>query len=314
MPVFQQAPKILVIRGGAIGDFVLTLPAIRLLRENFPEARIEILGYKHIIELARDRYYARATRSIEYAALSAFFVPGGELAPDLVEYFAGFQQIVSYLYDPDRFFETNVRRCGVKHFLAASPKIEGTLHAARQLACPLESLALYLEQPAAELFPAASDHDIAARFLEGTRKPVVALHPGSGSGRKNWPVLHWQKLGDLLAGLSPRPALLLIGGEADRSILAFLQNEWRGLPICLAQDLPLPHLAAIIARCSVFIGHDTGISHIAAAVGTPCVLMFGQTDPKIWAPANSNVHILQPADGALENLTPQTVLDALQRW
>ena len=68
-------PKILVIRGGAIGDFLLTLPAIALLREAFPAARLEILGYQHIISLAASGGYADATRSIEYAALANFFNP-----------------------------------------------------------------------------------------------------------------------------------------------------------------------------------------------------------------------------------------------
>jgi len=157
MPVSKEAARILVIRGGAIGDFVLTLPAIRMLREAFADARLEILGYKHIIALADGRYYADATRSIEYAALSCFFVPSGELDPGLVEYFSGFQQIVSYLYDPDQFFENNIRRCGIKHYLRATPKIEGAEHAVHQLARPLESLALYLEDPAAKLFPTAED-------------------------------------------------------------------------------------------------------------------------------------------------------------
>src|SRR5438093_965683 len=111
--------RILVIRGGAIGDFILTLPAIKLLRENFPAAQLEILGYKHIVALAEGRFYADATRSIEYGPMSGFFVPHAELASDLVEYFASFQQVISYLYDPSRFFEANLRRAGVKNFIAA---------------------------------------------------------------------------------------------------------------------------------------------------------------------------------------------------
>src|SRR4029079_13859228 len=83
-----MAGRILVIRGGAIGDFILTLPAIRLLRENFPEARLEILGYEHIVALAEGRFYAEATHSIEYGALAGFFIPGSDLAADLQEYFA----------------------------------------------------------------------------------------------------------------------------------------------------------------------------------------------------------------------------------
>ncbi|MEY2499591.1 MAG: heptosyltransferase, partial [Verrucomicrobiota bacterium] len=64
--------RILVIRGGAIGDFILTLPAIKLLRDGFPSAHLEILGYQHIIVLAEKRFYADAIRSIEHRALAGF--------------------------------------------------------------------------------------------------------------------------------------------------------------------------------------------------------------------------------------------------
>ena len=119
-------PRILVIRGGAIGDFILTLPAVRLLRENFPDAHLEILGYRHIVALAEGRFYADATRSIEYGPMAGFFIPRSVLAPDLVEYFASFQQVVSYLFDPDGFFEANLRRAGVKNLLPAYAKIDQT--------------------------------------------------------------------------------------------------------------------------------------------------------------------------------------------
>ena len=298
-----------MIRGGAIGDFILTLPAIALLRENFPKARLEILGYKHIVALAGGRYYADAIQSIEYAALAGFFIPGGNLAADLVRYFAGFQQVISYLYDPDQFFEKNVRRCGVKHYLAASPKVApGRGHAAHQLAEPLQSLALYLAEPAARLHPNDDDCQIAEQFLAGCDGPLIALHPGSGSPRKNWPIASWQALGERLAQMEPQPTLLLVGGEADYSRLAALQNAWTGLPVRLARDLPLVHLAAILGRCRLFIGHDSGISHMAAAVETPSVLMFGETDPKTWGPANRNVRIVQAPDGWLEKLRTETVL------
>src|SRR5438445_38633 len=65
--------RILVIRGGAIGDFILTLPALKALRDAFPRAHIEILGYKHIAALAENRFYARVVRSIEYRPLSSVF-------------------------------------------------------------------------------------------------------------------------------------------------------------------------------------------------------------------------------------------------
>ena len=61
----MKKPRILVVRGGAIGDFIMTLPAIGALRERWPEAHIEILGYPHIAELADKRHYADAVRSID---------------------------------------------------------------------------------------------------------------------------------------------------------------------------------------------------------------------------------------------------------
>src|SRR4051794_33100813 len=128
-----MAGRILVIRGGAIGDFILTLPAIALLREAFPSAQIEILGYKHIIALAEMSGYADATRSIEYGPLATFFTRDGELAPELVEYFSGFQQVVSYLFDPDEIFANNLKRAGVRNLLVGPGRLSDQEHAARQL-------------------------------------------------------------------------------------------------------------------------------------------------------------------------------------
>jgi heptosyltransferase III len=304
-------PRILVIRGGAIGDFVLTLPAIRLLRENFPAAHLEILGYKHIIALAEGRYYADATRSIEYGGLSRFFIPNTDLPEDLVEYFTGFQQIISYLYDPDRFFEGNIRRAGVKHYVQGSPKLDDSAHATQQLAQPLESLALYLDEKSPVLYPTNADQQFAADFLARTFPtgdgPLIALHPGSGGERKNWPIDRWAALGETLFAQNPR--LLVIAGEADRPRLAALQEAWSGKPIGVAQDVPLPGLAAILKEARLFLGHDSGISHIAAAVGAPSLLLFGPTDPEIWGPISPKVNFVLAPDYNLENLevTPVAV-------
>src|SRR5712675_1822169 len=99
--MLRQMNRILVIRGGAIGDFVLTLPALKALRDAWPQARIEILGYKHIAALAENRFYAQAVRSIEYGSLSSFFAKNSELPAELGNYFASFDLIISYLYDPE---------------------------------------------------------------------------------------------------------------------------------------------------------------------------------------------------------------------
>ncbi len=301
-------PRLLVIRGGAIGDFILTLPAIRLLREAFPAAHLEILGYRHIIALAEGRFYADAIRSIEYSAMAGFFVPRSELAPDLSEYFASFHQVVSYLFDPDRFFETNVRRAGVKNFLPAYAKIDDSEHAAKQLARPLQSLALYLDDHAATVHPTAADRAHAEEFLGKARGRLIAIHPGSGSPKKNWPVERWRELGSRL--IDDGAELLVIGGEADGAQLATLNAAWRDAPVHEARDLPLPLLAAVLERCALFIGHDSGISHLAGAVGTRCIVLFGATDPSVWAPANPRVTVIEAPKGDLMQLDVAVVAAA----
>jgi heptosyltransferase-2 len=306
-------PRILVIRGGAIGDFILTLPAIRLLRDNFPDARLEILGYEHIIELARGRFYAEATRSIEYGPMAGFFVPNSKLAPDLVEHFASFQQVISYLFDPDLFFENNLRRAGVKNFLAAYARIDDSQHATQQLARPLQKMALYLDDAAAQLHPIAEDRAWAQQFLGGNGAPWIAIHPGSGSVRKNWPAANWAAVGKWLRHAAPESRLLLVGGEADDSQVETIRHALGAENVLVAQNLPLPHLAAVLQRCRLFLGHDSGISHIAAAVDTRCMLLFGPTDPAVWAPANPGVTVIAAPDGDLGRLTVSDVQEAVER-
>jgi heptosyltransferase-2 len=116
------------------------------------------------------------------------------------------------------------------------------------------------------------------------------VHPGSGSPRKNWPLEKWRALGRTL--LESGAQLILVGGEADEPRVAALCQAWKDAPILVARHLPLPELAAILARCRLFLGHDSGISHLAAATGAPCLLLFGPTDPAIWAPANPQVRVL----------------------
>jgi heptosyltransferase-2 len=91
----------------------------------------------------------------------------------------------------------------------------------------------------------------------------------------------------------PQTRLLLIGGEADESSFEALQRNLPNDRIELARNLPLADLARRLRDCAWFLGHDSGISHLAAAVGTPSVLLFGPTDPAIWAPQNPQVRIVR---------------------
>jgi heptosyltransferase-2 len=301
--------RILIIRGGAIGDFILTLPAIKLLRDRFPRAHIEILGHTNITVLAEKRFYADATRSIEYGPLASFFLKGSALPEDLVDYFHGFDLIVSYLFDPGGIFGTNLKRCRIRSFIAGPSKLRGGEHAALQLTRPLERMDLHWEDQAATIYPVEEDREFARNFLCGVTKPVVALHPGSGSETKNWPIENWQEFGEHL--FSAGHTVLVVAGEADEDRVRLLESAWKEKPARFVKHLALPRLAGLFEN-ALFLGHDSGISHIAAAVGARCILLFGPTNPAIWAPMNEGVTVLQAPEGNLRLLTVDHVIAALQ--
>lgn len=302
--------RILVIRGGAIGDFVLTLPAIKLMRDAWPQARLEILGYKHIVALAENRFYANATRSIESGRLARFFAKDANLPADLADYFGSFDLIVSYLFDPDGVFEANLRRCGRMRFIAGPAKLGAHEHAALQLARPLATLGLPGAEPAAELFPSDEDHAAAARLLPPDAQRLIAFHPGSGSTSKNWPIANWVALAHRLARTDDMQ-LVLVSGEADEAQIAQLRSACAEVVISCLIDRPLPVVAALLSRCAAFVGHDSGISHIAAAVIIPCVLLFGETEPDVWAPPHASVKVLRAPTGLLSDLSVDHVYDTV---
>jgi heptosyltransferase-3 len=305
--------RILVIRGGALGDFMLTLPAIRLLRDNFRDCALHILGYRHIAILA-EGYYADVIRSIDYGPLASFFNPKASLDQQLCDYFAGFQQIVSYIYDPDGLFAGGLRRAGARNLLSASPKIAEHGHAAFQLAEPLERLGLKLQDPAAQIFPSSKDVAAAEALVAELRRPLMAIHPGSGGERKNWPVERWLALQKKMLEDARIGHLLVIGGESDSPQLAQMRLTLRADRQSFLENLPLPLLGAILSQCAFFVGHDSGISHLAAAAGASCLLLFGPTDPQVWGPANRGVGVLHAPSGQLSELETSTVLARIDEF
>jgi heptosyltransferase III len=288
------------------------LPALKALRDAHPRAQIEILGYPHIAALADKRFYADAVRSIEYAALSCFFARGGELPSHLRDYFGGFDLILSYLYDPDQIFENNLRQCGAKKILRGPAQIDKKAHAAWQLAQPLQELRIDVSDLATKVFPSDADREFARRFLENCEPPIFALHPGSGSEKKNWPIENWIELAKIsLNAKALFRTLIFVSGEADKNEMTWVRTSFeQELQVRFAHQLPLPQLAAVLEQ-STFIGHDSGISHLAAAAGARCLILFGPTDPKVWSPQNTNARVLLAPDGDLTQLDVATVCKAI---
>lgn len=293
--------RFLIIRGGAIGDFILTVPVMAALRAQWPDAHIEVLGYPHIADLAKGPELVNAVRSISSRGVATFFADRGEQDAEFREYFHSFQQVISFLYDPDEVFQENVRRAGVKHYLQGIHKPfepeppEPPVHAARQLVKVLESIAVYVEEPVPRLYTQRAERLVAHDFFKGgPPRPLVAVHPGSGGTGKIWAISNWVGLCRWLA--RDRSArLLLIGGEADQVNLKLLQQELTADQPLVANSLKLPQLAAVLEQATAFVGHDSGISHLAAALGVPSVVLFGPTNPAVWRPLGPKVRVIQGA-------------------
>jgi heptosyltransferase-2 len=295
--------KILVIRGGAIGDFILTLPAIAALRNRFPDTHLEVLGYPHIVELALAGGLVDRAQPIEARGLAGFFARGGALEPDLADYFSEFDVIVSYLYDPDEIFRINVARCSPALFLAGPHRPDETqrVHAAKVYLKPLERLAIF-------------DADAVPRLQVESRAshpvPVLALHPGSGSEKKNWPEDKWAGLLQHLLDDTSLD-LLMVGGEAEGERLQRLAAALPPLRVRVAQSLPLRELARKLQPCMAFVGHDSGISHLSAALALPGLVLWGDSVEEIWRPPHPGVVILQSRAG-LRALDVEQVLQELK--
>ena len=278
-----KAPRILIIRGGAIGDFILTLPVLSALKERFHKADLEILGYPRIASLALDGGLVKAVHPLESPELAMFFSDHALVDKKWREFFAGFSIIISYLYDPNKIFEANVKSCGVQQFIAAQYRPDETkmIHASELFLKPLEMLTIFDSDPVAKLSIEAG-------------LPLVsclALHPGSGSDSKNWSEKKWKELiGYLLHNTSLQ--LLLIGGEAEGGKLQRLAH---GVPIDrleIMQNIALSILAKRLVRCCGYIGHDTGVTHIASALGLPTLVLWGPSCEAVWRPLGERVRIL----------------------
>jgi len=295
--------RVLVIRGGAVGDFILTLPALRLLRETLPDNHVEVLGYPGITALAVAAGVADSTRALEHGGMARLFARGGDIAPDLAAYLAGFNLVLSYLYDPDGIFRDNLARAGVKTLIECPHQVlPGQGHAALQLARPLERLAMFLEDGdwRRPFFP---------RRAGAGEVPSVVLHPGSGSVRKNWPLDRWLEVAARLEARGCR--VIHVTGEVEEA-----RGQLAGIPADAEvwHQRPLPELAERFGGYTAFLGHDSGISHLAAACGLPCLLLFGPTDPQIWAPPQPGVRVLRAQTGNLTELSAAEVAAQAVCW
>lgn len=301
--------RFLILRGGAIGDFILTLPAIQALRARWPDAWIELVGYPHIANLALDAGLVNRVESLDRAGMARFFASRPLFTDEQASYIRSFDLVLSYLHDPDGVVQRNLLLAGARQVLYTSPLVE-TGHAVAHLLKPLESLAIYEQDDRPHLELSEEIRSTGRRWLAERRleAPVLALHPGSGSARKNWPADFFVELA-VAAGARWGGSAFYILGEADRDAAAVIAR--RDPKRAILSGRTLTEVGSVLTACQAFVGNDSGITHLAAAVGVPTIALFGLSDAARWGPRGARVRVLQAPAGDLGRIRIEEVLDAL---
>jgi heptosyltransferase-2 len=299
--VSNSKGRILVVRGGNLGEFILTCPVFAALRAQFPGTEIEVLGYPRFAELAKAAGLIDEVRSIETRAAAGFFARNAVLDPDLSSYFARFSVVFSYLYDPDGFFQMNVCKVSTAQFVQgrARPDEGATLHASETFLKPLERLAIF-------------DADAAPRLSlrhGSASAPAIVIHPNPETGPRAWPEAKWRNLAlAIMAKTAYR--VVLVGDEAQTRTLQRMVSDMPRDRATILSSAVLPELAQHLGGCQAFVGHDSGVSHLAAALGIQCVVVWGNSNATIWRPRGKHVTVLHNRAGAI-GVTQEEVLSAL---
>ena len=290
--------EIVVFRGGALGDIVLTLPILGALRAFYPGCFITLFAPYPQATLAAG--YADRVVDLNSASLLGLFNPDA-LLPDAVLKYLRADLTISYLSDPGKVSESRLLRSKTAKFLQGPFRLDLERRSAvEQLARPLRALGIGSFDPIPRL-----------TGLSAERFPArLAIHPGSGSPKKNWPLNHWAQF---LARLtSSFDDVLLVSGEADTEIAEAIKPLIPVEKLRPCANRSLSDVVAELSQATLFIGHDSGVTHVAAATGIRTIALFGPTDPIIWAPNGDHVTVIQSPDRTMAGLSVGTVLETLR--
>lgn len=293
----MTAEVMLVWRCRTLGDPILSIPALQALRSY---AHVTIVGYPDAWELARSD--ADDIVSIEdppYDALLGYPAAG---LPNLRDV----DLAIALTSLPVRQL---LEAAGVHRVVQRSPVPPPDVHAADWLLDVVrEGGALVLPgENTPVVMPARGELDRGRELLAhlGLDAPII-LHPGSSEWWKRWPAERYGRLADVLGQLGYQVAM--IAGAEDQHAAEMARSHTRSR-LTILPLMPPRLLASVLACASLFVGNDTGVTHLAAAVGAPIVALFGPTDPICWAP-RGNVRVIRACQRKADRRGQIRVCDA----
>jgi len=305
--------NILVIDFGQLGDVVMSLPALRAIRERFPSARITVAVGKPGAEVVKMSGYADATIIVDRVGLRDGFKPLSVLRIFQVVKDVRRKQF-DFVIDLHSFSETNLlgflsgapkrlfsRRPGRSlDFLAnfsPRPPVDDNdpnRHLVERYLDVLIPLGIKNQPRVPRLVPTAEDNRAVDAMLRKPKAeigiPLVGLFPGAGHPGRCWPLEKFAQLADFLVRNDGVRPIVFLGPEEHNIV-----QQMRGLfpPACVILDkLSIRQLAAAQARLAVFVSNDTGPVHVAAAVGTPIVVLINRPTQHAYVPLAASQRLI----------------------
>lgn len=260
--------RIGVIRAGALGDVLLALPAVSALRSTYPQASLEVVGYPEIWAVVGN--LVDTIRSIDSSLFASLY--SNPVTPSLREWAESLDCLIAW---------TTREPTGLKPTVAASPFPPPGRHATSWL---LQSLEGIMDNPVLPDTPylelTSDERERGRQILDGLGVGApIFIHPGAGAAWKRWPIENFGALAESLAKHAGQ--VVLIEGPADREVIASLASAGQFPILC---GVPIRLLAAILSHGALYVGNDSGVTHLASLMGVPSVALFGPTDPASWRP------------------------------
>jgi heptosyltransferase III len=319
--------RLLLIRPGALGDTLLSLPALALARQQWPGRDLTLVAREDVGHLALGSLlidHVSDYRDVRWSSIFREKIPQAGAAQDPLQTLVRGSSVVAWLRDPDGIVEHNLRRLGARRIVLAQGRPNPTMveHMALTLARglaplgltpPLDYIDLVTGMPGRLMPPTGIEMlDRQVQMVLNGDRPTVALHPGSGGTAKRWPPPAFASLIEASVRHSYLP--ILISGPQDfdstQSVISSLSST-AALALQTVSNLPLGQLNILLQYCRAYVGNDSGITHLAALAGVPTLALFGPTSPDYWAPVGRRVRVLVSPSGHMADITREAAWDAL---
>lgn len=285
-----------VFHQGALGDFLAAASIIDALCGAYPELYLDFWSKAEHVSLLAGKPYVRECFSLDGALIPSLFDDDGWRTARLPDFLLRSDHVFIFGQKGSRLLASRLsRRLAARvDWIRSFPAAEdGAAHVRDFIGQQLRGLGWRLKQDLFMLVSGAIESEAARQLLhtQGIESPPIFIHPGSGGVRKVWPLKHWHALLGWVERANAGPALLSVG-PADDYLNDFASTmQAAGIPV--VRGLTLTELVALLACCRVFIGSDSGVSHLAAAAGVPTVAVFGNSDSTVWAPRGREVRIVK---------------------